>query len=120
MASRIVGLLLSDTGISGALAQALQSKPGGQAHQADQAQRPLAHKGRQSKLTPEVRAFIRSAQGTPVPDILEQISARFGLSLSRSAVYTEWRSAHLPLGTPTQSALSGRLQSPKTIAKSCV
>lgn len=120
MARRIVGILLSDTGISGALAQALQSKPGGQAHQADQAQRPLEHKGRQSKLTPEMRAFIRSAHGIPVPDILEQISTRFGVSLSRSAVYTEWRSAHLPLGSPTLSAPPGRLQSPKTIAKTCV
>lgn len=100
VASRIVGLLMADVGIGCVYSPTPLAPP---APPAPPEPVHLATRRRVRKVTPEIAAFLRSANGIPMADILTQVQQRFGVQLSSGSVYKEWQSAHLARaqGTPT-------------------
>lgn len=119
MARRIVGLLMTDLGVCD-LARHMPPATGSPKQAGEAREHQAEHKGKVRKLTLEVRAFIRRSAGVPVPEVLQQIQANFGLTVSKAAVYTEWRSTHIPLGHPTPAYPSSGSGTSRIVAKTCV
>jgi hypothetical protein len=98
MAQRIIELLLNDSGVCGLLAGTLESRLDSPKRRQDlipeqasaQAQ-PEKTRRRCRKLSDPVVAFLHARRELPIPDLLQEVQQRFGVTLSPGSVYKAWK-----------------------------
>ena len=95
MAQRIVELLLNDSGVCGLLASTLNSRldtPTRQMPGAEPIIQVIEKRRRRSrKLSNQVVDFLHARRDLPIPDLLQEVQERFGITLSSGSVYKAWK-----------------------------
>lgn len=99
MAQKIIELLLNDSGVCGLLAGTLESRldcPKRQQQlqaQAAAASQSSNHKPRRRsrKLSAPVVDFLHARRDLPIPELLEEVKERFGVTISSGSVYKAWK-----------------------------